>query len=41
MRGTAAQRGAYKQVANGGIVAVELFALGSIQGQSRAHGDKR
>jgi hypothetical protein len=32
-RGTAAQRGAYKPVDNGGIVAVELSALGSNQGQ--------
>ncbi len=31
MHGTAAQRGAYKLVANGGIVVVELSALGSNQ----------
>ena len=28
LHGTAEQRGGYKQVANGGIVAVELSALG-------------
>ena len=32
MHGTAAERGAYKLVANGDIVAVELSAMGSIHG---------
>ncbi len=41
LRGTAAQRVAYKLVANGSIVVVELSALGSNQGQPGAHGDKR
>ena len=41
MRVTAAHRGAYEPVANGGIVAVELFALGSNQGQPGAHKDMR
>ncbi len=34
MHGIAAQRGAYKPVANGGIVVVELSALGSNQRSS-------
>ena len=41
MRGTVAQRGAYKPVAEGGIVAVELSAPGSNRGQPGAHGDRR
>ena len=41
MRGTSAQRRAYKPVAKGGIVAVELSALSSNQRQAGVYGDMR